>query len=106
MNSQQRRHFSPEDKVAVLRRHLLDKVPLSDLCDEYHLQPHQFYHWQKIFFENGAAAFQGNGRKAHKAESVKDQKIQKLEAKLQRRDLVMAELMEAHVLLKKELGEP
>jgi len=38
-----RRHFSPEEKVAILRRHLLDKVPVSDLCDELGLQPNQFY---------------------------------------------------------------
>lgn len=106
MNPQPRRHFTPEEKVAILRRHLLDKSPLSDLCDEYHIQPHQFYHWQKIFFENGAAAFQVNGRKAPRAETVKDQKIEKLQAKLQRKDEVLAELMEEHVQLKKSLGEP
>ena len=29
-----RRSYSPEDKVAYLRRHLLDKVPVSDICEE------------------------------------------------------------------------
>src|SRR5207237_2160893 len=42
--------------------HLLDKVPVSDLCDELGLQPTVFYRWQKEFFENGAAAFQGKSR--------------------------------------------
>lgn len=59
MNPQQRRHISPEEKVAILRRHFVDKVPLSDLCDEYRIQPQQFYVWQKTFFENGAAAAPG-----------------------------------------------
>ena len=49
--------ISAQDKVAILRRHLLDKVPVSDLCDEHQIQPAQFYQWQKQFFENGAAAF-------------------------------------------------
>jgi len=102
--SKQRRHFAGTDKVAILKRHLVDKVPVSDLCDEYDLYPTQFYAWLKEFFENGQAAFD-NGRKSKAAEYAKDQKIEKLEAKLQRRDAVLAELMEEHVHLKKELGE-
>jgi len=54
----QRKHYTPEEKVAILRRHLVEEVPISDLCDELGLQPAVFYRWQKEFFENGAAAFQ------------------------------------------------
>jgi transposase len=53
----ERKHYTAEQKVAILRRHLLDKVPVSDLCEELGLQPTVFYRWQKVFFENGAAAF-------------------------------------------------
>ena len=28
-----RKHYTGEEKVAILRRHLLDKVPVSDLCE-------------------------------------------------------------------------
>jgi hypothetical protein len=55
-------HYTPEEKVAILRRHLLDKEPISKLCDELGLLPTVFYRWQKEFFENGAAAFQTKGR--------------------------------------------
>jgi transposase-like protein len=54
----ERKHYTAEEKVAILRRHFLDKVPVSDLCDELGLQPTVFYRWQKEFFVNGAAAFQ------------------------------------------------
>ena len=54
----QRKHYTPEEKVAILRRHLLEKEPISKLCDELGLQPTVFYRWQKEFFENGAAAFE------------------------------------------------
>src|SRR5437667_1463293 len=47
----ERKHYTGEEKVAILRRHLLDKVPVSDLCDELGLQPTVFYRWQKEFFE-------------------------------------------------------
>ena len=53
-----RRTFAATEKVAILRRHLVDKVSVSDLCDEHGLQPTVFYRWQKAFFENGAAAFE------------------------------------------------
>jgi len=46
-NGRTRRHFTPDEKAAILRRHLADKVPVSDLCDEYHLQPSVFYLWQR-----------------------------------------------------------
>ena len=98
----QRKHHTAEEKVAILRRHLLEKEPISTLCDEVGLQPTVFYRWQKEFFENGAAAFQAKARSDHQAE--KD-RIQFLEKKIQRKDEVLAELMAEHVALKKESGE-
>ncbi len=97
-----RKYYSPEEKVAVLRRHLLEKENVSDICDELEMNPNVFYRWQKEFFENGAAAFRQNGKgKATAAEK----KITALEAKLQRKNEVMGELLEEHVQLKKSLGE-
>jgi len=52
-----RKNYSAKEKVAILRRHLIDHVPVSQLCDEYQLQPTLFYRWQKQFFEQGEAAF-------------------------------------------------
>src|ERR1700686_4277276 len=103
MSSKPRRHFAGTEKVAILKRHLLEKMSVSDLCDELDLYPNQFYAWLKDFFDNGHLAFD-NGRKSKAVEDAKDKKIEHLEAKLQRRDTVMAELMEEHTLLKKELG--
>ena len=61
-NSRERRHFTPQQKVAIVKRHLVDGVPISDLCDEHHILPTQFYQWQKQLFENGATAFERKGR--------------------------------------------
>src|SRR3954453_13328434 len=63
-----RKHYTPEEKVAILRRHLLDKEPISKLCDELGLQPTVFYRWQKEFFENGASAFDQKRPSNHSAE--------------------------------------
>jgi transposase-like protein len=97
-----RKNYTPVEKVAILRRHLLDHVPVSDLCDEYQLQPTLFYAWQKLFFENGTAAFE---RKNASPLSQHLRTIAALRDKLQRKNEVVAELMEEHVQLKKERGE-
>ena len=97
-----RKHYTAEEKVAILRRHLLEQEPVSKLCDELGLQPAIFYRWQKEFFENGAAAFQGKARTNPQAEQ---ERIEFLEKRIQRKDEVIAELMEEHVALKKSLGE-
>ena len=97
-----RKHYSGEEKVAILRRHLVEKEAISKLCDELGLQPTVFYRWQKEFFENGAVAFQTKGRPDQQAEK---ERIDFLEKKIQRKDEVLAELMGEYVALKKELGE-
>ena len=101
---QNRRHFSPPEKVALLKRHLLENVPVADLCDEANIAPTQFYRWQKEFFENGARAFE-NGRKAKTQIDQHQKKVQALEDKLTRKNEVMAELLEEYTQLKKDLGE-
>ena len=98
----QRKQYAPEEKVAILRRHLLEKEPISKLCDEVGLQPTVFYRWQKEFFENGAAAFEQKRPTNH---SAHQERIAYLQKKIQTKDEVLAELMAEHVALKKEIGE-
>jgi len=100
----ERKRYSGEEKVAILRRHLLDKVPVSDLCEETGLRPTVFYRWQKEFFENGAAAFQSQEH-PHRQVEEKQKRIEFLEKKVQTKDEVLAELMAEHIALKKSLGE-
>lgn len=52
-----RRHFGADQKAAILKRYLVEKVPISDLCDEYGIQPNQVYKWQAILFENAPTLF-------------------------------------------------
>lgn len=97
-----RKKYQPGEKVAILKRHLVDKVPVSDLCDEYTLHPTVFYRWQKEFFEHGAAAFE---RDTARQKNKETERIKELEAKLQRKNEVLSELMEEHLKVKKNLGE-
>jgi len=60
--TKQRKHVTPEEKVAMLRRHLVEKVPVSTVCEDAAIRPSQFYLWHKQFSENGVAAFQPGPR--------------------------------------------
>jgi transposase len=98
----QRKQYSPKEKVRILREHLVEKVPVSDLCDRHGLRPNLFYRWQKQFFENGAAAFEHNSD-AHERKMTA--RVQSLQTRLAGKDEVIAEIMADYVCLKKNLGE-
>jgi transposase len=102
MPKKTRKRPSAQEKAAILRLHLLERTPVSDLCDQYDIHPTMFYRWQKEFFENAAAALEPRSRRPSDA---KDRRIVFLEEKLQRKNEVLSELMEEHIKLKKELGE-
>ena len=102
-----RRHFTPEEKATILRRHLADRVPVSDLCDEYHIQPTVFYLWQRQAFERLSEVLQ-DGRTARgqtQALATERARLTALEAKLAKKDAIIAEVSEEYLALKKKLGE-
>lgn len=101
-----RRNLTPETKVAIVRAHLLDGVPISDLCDKHSIHATQFYTWQKQLFENGAACFarKTNSANARRQDDAQQKQIELLEAKIQIKNEVVAELLEEHVKLKKASG--
>lgn len=102
-----RTFLTPEQKVAIVREHLLEKVPVSDLCDKHGISPVNFYNWQRQLFENGAVAFERkvNGSNQRRQTDAQARKIEQLESKLQQKNEVIAELLQEHVELKKATGE-
>ena len=108
MSKPKRRHFTPEQKAAIVARHFVDKVPVSDICDEFSLQPSVFYTWQRQLFDNASAAFQ-DGKKNRRTDTTElereRKKVETLESKLARKNEVIAEISQDNVDLKKNLGE-
>jgi transposase-like protein len=100
----ERKNYTGQEKVAILRRYLIEKEPISDICEKLNLQPNVFHRWLREFFENGAAAFEGQ-RGSKKHQNKQERQIAKLEERLQKKNEVLAELMEEHVILKKTFGE-
>jgi transposase-like protein len=112
--SRERKHVAASDKLAILKQYLVEKKPISDLCDQHGLQPSQVYRWQAQLFEHGAGVLERKpGRQARAAHDAKDRQIAQLEAtlvqkeaKLAQKNEVIAELMEDNVRSKKANGEP
>src|SRR5438309_1214291 len=101
--SNDRRHFTGAQKLAILREHLIEKVPISEVCQKHQIQPTLFYLWQKKLFEDGAAVFESKAATVRQ-QNAEAHKVQVLEAKLQQKNEVLAELMGEHVELKKVLA--
>ncbi len=110
---QKRRRFTADQKAATVRRHLADKVPVSDICDELKIQPSVFYEWQRQVFE-GLDGFFEQARGGKRAQASRDrelerhqEKIATLEAKVARKDEIIADtdISEVHLNLKKVLGK-
>ena len=99
-----RRHFTAEQKAEIVRRHVAGKEPVSDLAEELGLQPSLIHGWVNQVLAQAERAFdRAPGRRL--VEEVKDRRIAQLEDKLANKNEVIAELLQEHVQLKKDLGE-
>jgi transposase-like protein len=103
MSKRSRRRHSPEQKAALLRQHLVDKKPVSEICSAAEIQPSVFYKWERDLLEAAPSLF--TSRRSPSREQELEAKVAALEAKLARKDAIIAEVSEEYVKLKKELGE-
>jgi transposase-like protein len=102
-----RRQWTTEEKVGILRRQFVDKVPVSALCEELGLQPSVFYQWQRQVFDNLAGALTTPASEGpSKREKQLAGEVARLEERVAKKDAVIAEISAEYVALKKELGEP
>ena len=98
-----RRRYTPEQKAELLRRHIVGKDPVSEICNEEGLQPSVFYGWLNKLMENASTVLtapQGSSREKKRCRRV----VARGERR-SKKDNVIAEVTEAFVSLKKELGE-
>lgn len=107
-NNSPRKSYSVSRKAEILRAHLVGKKPISDVCDEYGIQPSLYYSWQKQLFDNMEQILETKPHNAKRngRETEAQRQIEALRAKLDKKNAVIAEISEEFVTLKKELGEP
>jgi transposase len=102
MSRKKRKKHTAEEKTAILRDHLINKVPVSDLCDKHGLHPTQFYRWQKSMFENMSSLFEP--KRGSEASTLRRQN-EALKVKLTQKDEVISEIMEDFIATKKRYGD-
>ena len=100
--SKKRKYYTAEEKTAILKQHLINKIPVSDLCDEHDFHPTLFYRWQKTVFEGMASLLES--RKDSEVSTLRKQN-EALQSKLANKDTVIAQIMEDYVAVKKSLGD-
>lgn len=101
MPEEKRKRFTSEEKVRLLKEHLLGGKAVSDVCERAGIAPTMFYRWQAELFGNAAVVFEGK-RGGNTARQ--ERQIAMLEEKLTKKNEVLSELMEEHIALKKRLG--
>jgi transposase-like protein len=103
--SRNRRRFTAEVKAQIVRRHLAGKEPVSKLAEEFGVQPSQIHGWVNVVLTQAEQAFERSAGHGRSEQAALTDKVEQLRAKLVQKNEVIAELMEANVLAKKELGE-
>lgn len=103
MSKRTRRYHAPSQKADLLRKHHLDKVPISDLCNQHELQPSVFYTWQRQLWDHAALAF-ADGKPSSREQQLEADNAA-LRAKLAKKEHVIAELSEELIDAKKECGD-
>ncbi len=101
----ERKRWSAEEIMRVLKRVVRDGEEVSKVCEEEGCQPSQVYKWQAHLWEEGAQVFARSSRSERIARLEERDRVATLEEKLKRKNEVLSELMEEHVQLKKSLGE-
>ena len=92
---------SAEEKARAVIRNLQDQVEVSAICTELSIHPTVFYQWRKQFLDSAAVVFSRTDKAGER--QIKRQ-IAELEQKIQKKDSVIAELLEEYTRLKKKNG--
>jgi transposase-like protein len=62
--------YPPEKKVEILRERLKNKVPISELCEQYEIHSNMFYKWEKQVFEGTTETFSGDHSRTGKGKGA------------------------------------
>lgn len=99
----ERKHYSPEQKVIIVRELLENNVPISQLAEKYQVHVNDIYNWKKRLFEGAKDIFQPKQGNSQKQISAEQKKIEKLESKLKDRDEAIAMLLKENIDIKKSI---
>jgi transposase-like protein len=98
----QRKHYTAEQKVKILRELLENNVPISQLAEKYEVRPNDIYNWKKKLFESATDIFTPKVS-SQKQTSVEQRKIENLQSKLKDRDEAISYLLGENIEIKKSI---
>lgn len=98
----QRKHYTAEQKVIILRELLENNVPISQIAEKYEVRPNDIYNWKKKLFESAPDIFSPK-ISTIKQTSSEQKKIDKLQAKLKDRDEAISYLIRENIEIKKSI---
>ena len=55
--AKKRKNYTPEEKVTILKKHLAENIPVSNLCDQYDLNPTVFTGGRNSFLKKVSLRF-------------------------------------------------
>ncbi|HMO23161.1 MAG TPA: transposase [Candidatus Melainabacteria bacterium] len=105
MNNEQmkeRRQFTPEQKVKIVKEALTTDIGVSGVCRKYGISNALYYHWQERFFEG---ALEGFKRTKHGPSSAEQRRLDEQSRKIDRMQSVISEITAENIDLKKSIGE-
>lgn len=98
----QRKHYTAEQKVIILREFLENNLSISQISERYSVHPNDIYNWKKKLFESAADIFTTRVSNT-KQLSVEQKKIEKLQSKLKDRDEAISFLIRENIGIKKSI---
>ena len=98
----ERKRFSAEQKVMILRELLENNVPISQLAEKYNIHVNDIYNWKKKLFESAVDIFSFKSDK--QTNSATEKKIEILEEKLKNREEAITYLVSETIKIKKNIN--
>lgn len=100
--SRERRQFTPEQKVKIVKEALTTDIGVSGVCRKYGISNALYYHWQERFLDG---ALEGFKRTKHGPSSAEQRKLDEQARKIERMQNVISEITAENIDLKKSIGE-
>jgi len=98
----ERKRYSPDQKVLIVRELLENNIPISQLSEKYQVHVNDIYNWKKKLFEGAKDIFQPKASN-QKQITLEQKKIEKLQSKLKDRDEAIAMLLKENIDIKKSI---